>query len=122
MITLKTENHLVSAAILGEFTLADFREFEQQVEYVLKFNGQVNLLVDLRDMISLTLDVALEELRFSRSHPGAFGKIAIVTEDTLQQWEALLSNLFVDGTIQVFIDETGARHWIDHDAGGIEEN
>jgi hypothetical protein len=116
MITLKTENNLVSAAVLGEFTLVDFRELEQQVEYVLKFNGKANLLVDLRDMISRTVDVALEELRFTRSHSGAFEKIAIVTENTLQQWEALLSNLFVDAEIQVFTDENTAQDWINETA------
>lgn len=112
MITLKTENNLVSAAILGEFTLADFREFEQQVEYVLKFNGKTNLLVDLRDMISLTLDVALEELRFTREHPHAFDKIAVVTEDTWTQWRALLSNLFVKAEIQAFADSEQALEWM----------
>lgn len=116
MITLKTENNFVSAAVLGDFTLADFREFEQQVEYVLKFNGKANLLLDLRDMISMTLDVALEELRFTRSNPGAFEKIAIVTENTLQQWEALLSNLFLDAEIQVFMDENSAQYWINNNA------
>ena len=112
MITLKTGNNLVSAAVLGTFTLTDFREFEQQIEYVLKFNGKANLLVDLRDMLSMTLDVAVEELRFTRSHPGAFEKIAIVTENTLQQWEALLSSLFMDADIQVFADESSAMDWI----------
>lgn len=114
MITLKTENNLVSAAVLGEFTLADFREFEEQVLYVLKFNGKANLLIDLRDMISLTLDVALEELRFTHSHPDAFENIAVVTENTWQQWEALLSNLFVNARIQAFPDETQALEWLNN--------
>jgi hypothetical protein len=112
MITIKTENSLVSAAVLGEFTLADFREFEQQVDTVVHRDGKANLLVDLRDMISRTLDVALEELRFTRNRPGAFEKIAIVTENTLQQWEALLSNLFVDATIEVFENEDAAVEWL----------
>lgn len=112
MITIKTENSLVSAAVLGEFTLADFREFEQQVDVVVHRNGKVNLLVDLRDMISMTLDVALEELRFTRNRPNAFEKIAIVTENTFQQWEALLSNLFVDAVIEVFENEDVALEWL----------
>lgn len=115
MITLKTENNLVSAAVLGEFTLADFREFEDQMRYVLQFQGKARLLVDLRDMISMTLDVALEELRFTRSHPGVFEKIAIVTENTLQQWEALLSNLFVEAEIQAFSDSAQALDWVNTD-------
>lgn len=115
MITLKTENNLVSAAVLGEFTLADFREFEEQMRYVLQFQGKARLLVDLRDMVSMTLDVALEELRFTRNHPGVIEKIAIVTENTLQQWEALLSNLFVEAEIQAFPDSEQALNWVNAD-------
>jgi len=113
MITLKTENNLVSAAVLGEFTLADFREFEEQLRYVLQFEGQARLLLDLRDMISMTLDVALEELRFTREHPRAFEHIAVVSENTWTQWRALLSNLFVDAEIQAFADGEQALHWLD---------
>jgi hypothetical protein len=115
MITLKTENNLVSAAVLGEFTLADFREFEDQMRYVLQFQGKARLLVDLRDMFSMTLDVALEELRFTREHPNAFDKIAIVSEDTRTQWRALLSNLFVKAEIQAFADSTQALDWVNTD-------
>lgn len=116
MITVKTENHLVSAAVLGEFTISDFREFELQVDHALQLNGKASLLMDLRDMVSMTLDVALEELRFNRSHRKDFEKIAVVTESTLQQWEALLSNLFVDATIEVFADENAAMEWLANQA------
>lgn len=112
MITINTENNLVSAAVLGEFTLADFRELEQQIEYAVKFNGKTNLLVDLRAMVSMTLDVALEELRFSRNHRGMFEKIAVVSEDTWHQWQALLSNLFSDAAIEAFSDEDAAQAWL----------
>lgn len=113
MITVQTENSIVSAAVLGEFTLADFREFEQQVDGIVQTNGKANLLVDLRDMVSMTLDVALEELRFTRNHRGEFEKIAIVTENTFQQWEALLSNLFVDAVIEVFEEDESALEWLE---------
>lgn len=112
MITITTQDDLVSAAVLGNFTLADFREFEEQVRYVLQFKGKARLLIDLRDMVSQTLDVALEELRFTRNHAGAFEKIAVVTENTWQQWEALLSNLFIDATIEAFDDEAAALAWL----------
>lgn len=113
MITVQTESNIVSAAVLGEFTLADFREFEQQVDGIVKLNGKANLLVDLRDMVSMTLDVALEELRFTRNHRGEFERVAIVTENTFQQWEALLSNLFVDAAVEVFEDEDSALEWLE---------
>ncbi len=112
MITLNTENNLVSAAVLGEFTLADFREFEEHLRYVLQFKGSARLMLDLRDMVSMTLDVALEELRFTREHPQAFERIAVIAEDTWTQWRALLSNLFVDAEIQAFADSEQAAVWL----------
>ena len=112
MIKITTENNLVSASVLGPFTIADFQELEQAVGYILKFNGHANLLIDLRDMLSVTLDVALEELRFNRNHPGAFRKIAVVTENTIQQWEVLLSNLFVEAETQAFPDSEQALAWL----------
>lgn len=114
MITLDTENNLVSASVLGEFNLADFHEFEEQLRYVLQFKGQARLLLDLRDMISMTLDVALEELRFTREHPQAFERIAVISENTWTQWRALLSNLFIDAEIQAFSDSEQALDWLEN--------
>ncbi len=57
MITIKQTPTLLNVAILGEFTLADFKQFEEQALYQLKSPGAANLLFDLRDMISYTVEV-----------------------------------------------------------------
>ena len=64
MITFQQTDNLVNVAVFGDFTLADYKEFEQQVLYKLHFNGKVNLLFDWRDMLSYTVDVAWEEIKF----------------------------------------------------------
>ena len=46
MITIEQTNNLVNAAVLGEFTIADFKTFEEQSLYKLKTSGAVNLLFD----------------------------------------------------------------------------
>jgi hypothetical protein len=112
MITLSTQGNLVSVAVLGEFTLADYQDFEQHVRYALEFQGGVNLLLDLRDMVSYTLDVAWEEIRFSREHRYDFRKIAVVTTDEWMVWIAWLNRLFVDAEIQVFDDPGLALEWL----------
>ena len=48
MITTQHQAHLVEFAVLGEFTLADFKEFEELVLYEIKFSGAVDLLVEHR--------------------------------------------------------------------------
>lgn len=112
MITIEQTDNLVNVAVLGEFTLADFRAFEEQSLYKLKSPGELNLLFDLRAMIDYTLDVAWEEIKFfSREHTHDFSRIAVVTDDQWLTWQAWLSRLFVDADIRVFADYDEARAW-----------
>ena len=113
MITIKQSGNLVNAAVLGEFTLADFNQFEDQVLVALRNPGPVNLVFDLRDMIRYTVDVAWEEIKFfSRDHAHDFNKIAVVTTDQWRTWQAWLSRIFVDADIQVFADYDEASAWV----------
>lgn len=113
MITIEQTGNLVNAAILGEFTLADFKAFEEQSLHKLASPGPVNLLIDLRAMISYTVDVAWEEIKFfSREHNHDFNKIAVVTTDQWLIWQAWLSRLFIDAEICVFTDYDEAQAWV----------
>lgn len=113
MITIEQTENLVNVAVLGEFTLADFKTFEEQSLYKLKFPGELNLLFDLRAMVSYTVDVAWEEIKFfRREHRHDFSKIAVVTSDQWLTWQAWLSRIFVDADIRVFADYTEARDWV----------
>jgi len=66
VITIKSEGNLVSFSVMGEFTLADYKEFEQEVEHEIQFQGGVNLFKGLRDMADYTLDLDWEEIKFTR--------------------------------------------------------
>ena len=59
MITIEQTENLVNVAVLGEFTIADFKTFEEQALYKLKSPGELDLLFDLRAMVGYTIDVAL---------------------------------------------------------------
>jgi len=114
MISIEHSNNLITLSILGEFTLADFKQFEELALYELKSPGEVNLLFDLRDMINYTVDVAWEEIKFfSREHQHDFSRIAVVTDDQWLTWQAWLSRLFVDADIRAFSDYNEARGWVD---------
>jgi hypothetical protein len=113
MITIQQQANLLNAAVLGEFTLADFKQFEDQALLKLQSPGPVNLLIDLSDMIGYTVDVAWEELKFfTRQHPHDFSKIAVVTTDQWRTWQAWLSRIFVDADIRVFADYKEANAWV----------
>ncbi|MCF8149856.1 MAG: STAS/SEC14 domain-containing protein [Burkholderiaceae bacterium] len=112
MITTQHQDHLVEFAVFGEFTLADFKEFEGMVLSEIKFSRPVDLLVDLRDMADFTVDMAWEEIRFSRQHAADFRRIAVITDSQWVTWSAWLSQLFVNADVTVFADETEARNWL----------
>ena len=112
MITIQQNANLVNVAVLGEFTLADFKQFEEQALYKLQSPGEINLLFDLRDMIGYTLDVAWEEVKFfRRDHNHDFNKIAVVTDNQWQTWQAWLSRLFVDADVRAFENYEDALAW-----------
>ena len=112
MISTDHKDNLVAVTVFGEFTLADYREFEELVNYKVQFVGSVDLLFDLREMAGFTLDVAWEEIKFSREHAQDFRRIAILTEDQWITWSAWISQLFVEAEVQVFSSNEDARAWI----------
>ena len=113
MITIDQSSNLLNIAVMGEFTLADFKQFEEQALQQVKSPAPVNLLFDLRAMISYSVDVAWEEVVFfGREHPHDFTKIAVVTDNQWITWQAWLSRLFVDADIRAFSDYKEAKFWV----------
>ncbi|MDR0564947.1 MAG: STAS/SEC14 domain-containing protein [Azoarcus sp.] len=113
MISIDNHDNLIVAVVLGEFTLADYREFEELADYKIKMAGPLDLLFDLREMAGFTIDVAVEEIRHSRRHAHDFRRIAILTDDQWVTWSAWVSQFFVDAEIQVFDDEGEAKLWLE---------
>lgn len=113
MITIEQTGSLVNVAVMGEFTLQDFKQFEESALAKLKSHLPVNLMFDLRAMINYTVDVAWEEIKFfNREHQHDFNKIAVVTDDKWITWQAWLSRIFVDADIRVFSDYKEAHAWV----------
>jgi hypothetical protein len=112
MISLDVKNNQVGVTVMGQFTLDDYKEFEEAVTYGVKFQGKVNLLFDLRDMLSFSVDVAWEELKFSREHKNDFGRIAILTGDQWVAWSMWINRLFMSADIRLFDDLDLAQAWV----------
>lgn len=112
MIAIDHKGTYVSVTVLGEFTLADYREFEELVKYKVNFEGPVDLYVDLREMLGFTVDVMWEDIKFTRSHAGDFRRIAVVTNSQWMAWSAWLSNAFLKSELRVCADESEAQTWL----------
>jgi hypothetical protein len=117
MIAIDHSGRLVSVTVLGEFVLADYKEFEDMVRATLAPGGKVSLLIDLRQMAGFTVDVAWEDIKYTRSHPNDFDKIAVVTRSEWIIWSAWVSQMFTNADVQVFDEDTEARDWLEQDGG-----
>ncbi|MHB0974286.1 MAG: SpoIIAA family protein [Thiobacillus sp.] len=115
MISLNVKGNQIAVTVMGQFTLADYQEFEKAVNYGVRFQGTVDLLFDLRDMLSYSVDVAWEELKFSREHRNDFGRIAILTGDQWVAWSMWINRMFMSADIRLFEDLEMAQAWV---AGG----
>ncbi len=112
MISIEHEDKLTIVGIFGGFNVADYRKFEEEVGAQLKAQGRLNLLIDLTGMLEYTLDVALEDIRFAREHAEDVGRIAIISDQDMVAWLAMLTALFIDADIKVFDAEESARAWL----------
>lgn len=117
MIVIQQKPSRVEVNVYGEFTLADYKEFEDTVNYKVKFEGAIDLYFDLREMIDFTLDVAWEDIVFARAHAHDFNRIAVVTDSQWVSWSAWLSQIYVRAEMRVFDDEVEARTWLDAEEG-----
>ncbi len=117
MITIDHSGKLLSVTVLGEFVLADYKEFEDMVRTTLAPGSKVSLLFDLRQMAGFTLDVAWEDIKYARSHPNDFDKIAVLTRSEWVIWSAWLSQMFINADLQVFDDDAEARGWLEQEDG-----
>lgn len=112
MISIEDRKEQVIAAVFGQFTLEDYKRFEETICFHIKFDGRVDLLMDLRDMTGFSLDVAWEEVKFNRAHPNDFRRIGIVTQNQWVAWSAWLSRSFVNAEVEVFESFELASDWV----------
>ncbi len=112
MINLDVRDNQIAVNVMGQFTLEDYREFERAVCHGIQFQGVVNVLFDLRDMLSYSVDVAWEEIKFSRDHKNDFGRIAILSNDEWVTWSMWINRFFMSADIRLFDDLDMAQAWV----------
>jgi hypothetical protein len=112
MIVIEQQPKRVEVTVYAEFTLADYKEFENAVNFAIQFEGPVDLFFDLREMADFTIDVAWEDIVFARAHANDFSRIAVLTHSQWVAWSAWLSQIFVRAEMRIFDEEVDARSWL----------
>ncbi|TDR79863.1 STAS/SEC14 domain-containing protein [Paludibacterium purpuratum] len=112
MISIREQSYGLDVALFNEFTLADFKLFEEALLKRTAEIGHPHVLLDLSELKDFTLDMALEELRFVRAHDKDFGRVAVVVSDVWIKLAAHLAGLMTRGHSQYFDDSAVAQAWL----------
>lgn len=112
MITTEVFCNRLELHAFGRLTLDECREFEQLSDYRIRFSGPVDLLLDLRELESCSLDALIEQIRYGRMHAHDFSRIAVVSDSPWVAWMALFSQIFVDADVRVFDAHDSASEWL----------
>jgi hypothetical protein len=112
MITTDVFTERIELHAYGRLTLDECREFEHLSDYRIKFNGPLDLLLDLRELESCSLDALIEQIRYGRRHAHDFSRIAVVSDNSMVTWMAMCSQIVVNADVRVFDDEGIAREWL----------
>lgn len=113
MIAIQEKRDLLQVNVYAEFTLADYQEFERAVTGELKTRRKLKLLVDLSNMAGFTVDVAWEDIKFTRAHAHDFDRIAVViARNEWMSWASWLATAFTDAEVQLFEDPVAAARWL----------
>jgi hypothetical protein len=116
MIAIEEVKDALEISIFGELTLADYRQLEQAVTDELRSAPKVKMLIDVRAMTGFTLDVAWEEIKFSRAHAHDFRRIAVVATEQWGTWLSWISAAFTDAEVMLFDDPDAAERWLRREA------
>jgi len=112
MIVIEEEKDLLKVSFYAELSLADFSEFETAVNNELRSGPKLKLLLNLTKMSGYTVDVAWEDIRFTRVHARDFRRIAVVTGSLWVTWLGWLPSAFTDAEIRHFEDTAAANAWL----------
>jgi hypothetical protein len=112
MISIREQDYGLDVALFNEFTLSDFKLFEEALIKRVAEIGHPHVLLDLSELKDFTLDMALEELRFARTHDKDFGRVAIVVSDVWIKLAAHLAGLLSRGHSQYFDTSEAAQAWL----------
>ncbi|MHB8535726.1 MAG: SpoIIAA family protein [Sulfuricaulis sp.] len=112
MIVIEEEKDLLKASFYGELALADFQGLETAVNNELRRAPKIKLLLDLTNMSGYTVDVAWEDIKFTRDHAHDFKRIAVVTGSRWVSWLGWLPAAFTDAEIRHFEDAVAASNWL----------
>lgn len=111
-------NHkIVVVHASGKLTKEDYELFLPKVERLIKEEGKIRLLFEMRDFHGWDAGALWEDLKFDFKHFADIERLAMVGEKKWEEWMAKFCQPFTRADIQYFDHSQAeeARNWIADD-------
>ena len=112
------EEKLLEVKASGKLSAEDYEHLEPGVEKLVADAGKINILFVMSDFHGWDLGAVWEDIKFATKHCTDIEKVAMVGENTWQEWMAKICKPFTMSSIKYFEtgQETEARQWLKSEA------
>ena len=113
----KREGKLLEVHVSGKLTTEDYERFIPAVERLIQRHGKIDILFEMTDFHGWEAGAMWEDTKFAFRHFSDLGRLAIVGEQTWQEWMTVVCRPFTKAEIRYFDHaDAGAAHaWLDMD-------
>lgn len=110
----KSGHKVLTVRASGKLSKDDYEQFTPAVEQLLKQAGKLRLLFEMHDFHGWEAGALWEDIKFDFKHFADIERLAIVGEDTWEEWMAKFCQPFTSAEIRYFdrAQAAEARHWI----------
>jgi hypothetical protein len=102
MLTIEVRDGILFMAAKGRVRKEDYESFVPAFEKLMPAHSHAPMLVDATEMEGWDIDVLWRDLTFGVRHRADFGPMAVVGDETWQEWATAFSKPFVPGEVRYF--------------------
>lgn len=108
------EEKVLDVRASGKLTATDYETLEPGVEGLIERVGKIKILFVMHDFHGWDLGAVWEDIKFATKHCHDIERIAMVGENTWEEWMAKICKPFTKSAIKYFKagDEEAARQWL----------
>lgn len=100
--------------IHGMLEEQDYGLFKPHAEATIEEHGELNLIVTIPHELHFTAGALWEDLKFDATHYDDVGRIALVGDESAQEWLTTIAKPFTNAEVRFFDDHhiDAARDWV----------
>jgi hypothetical protein len=120
MIQITEKSFGLEISVCQDLNIKDFKQIEDAIIQSSKNtrNQKISILIDLTNMIDFTLDMALEEIKFMRTHGEKIDKVAIIVDDVWNSVATHIASFLSNVHCNYFDHIEPAWAWLENEDSG----